>query len=162
MGWNLAARLLSPPWSLLGAADFDSSYRASIQPEIKPWWESTYLDRQTDRWIHRQSGGYVRSGCADPSRPSKKRTRRCPRGQTIVNRSGKLVNFLRDDSFATFLTLIKTGGLRVSFLFFFCNQNLEIWYKTELWEERSVSVYHLLLQHENTHTQLIRLARWKL
>lgn len=47
---------LSPPWSLRGAAGFDSSYRASIQPEIKPWWENTGLDRQTDRWIYRQWG----------------------------------------------------------------------------------------------------------
>lgn len=39
---------LSPPWSLHGAAGFDSSYRASIQPEIKPWWENTGLDRQID------------------------------------------------------------------------------------------------------------------
>lgn len=41
-----------PPWSLCGAAGFDSSYRASIQPEIKPWWENTGLDGQTGMQIH--------------------------------------------------------------------------------------------------------------
>lgn len=54
LGRNPAARPFSPPWSLRRAASFDSSYRASIQPEIKPWWENTGLDVQIDRRMKRQ------------------------------------------------------------------------------------------------------------
>lgn len=70
LGWNPAARPLSPPWSLRGAAGSDSSYRASIQSEIKPWWENTDLDGQTDRWMEGQWCRYMETWRTGMSRPS--------------------------------------------------------------------------------------------
>lgn len=70
LGWNPAARPLSPPWSLRGAAGSDSSYRASIQSEIKPWWENTDLDGQTDRWMEGQWCRYMETWRTGRSRPS--------------------------------------------------------------------------------------------